>query len=42
MTNEEKINIEELSNELFKEEPQVKNDFSNFVSVGDYVDSWIF
>jgi hypothetical protein len=28
---EEKINIDELSNELFKEEPQIKNDFSNFV-----------
>ncbi|MGG7142853.1 nucleoid-associated protein [Clostridium nigeriense] len=27
----EKINIDELSNELFKEEPQIKNDFSNFV-----------
>lgn len=28
---EEKINIDELSNELFKEEPQIKNDFSNFI-----------
>lgn len=28
---EEKINIEELSNELFKEEPQIKNDFTTFV-----------
>ncbi len=28
---EEKINIDELSNELFKEETQIKNDFSNFI-----------
>lgn len=28
---EDKINIDELSNELFKEEPQIKGDFSNFV-----------
>lgn len=28
---EDIINIEELSNELFKEEPQIKNDFSSFV-----------
>lgn len=28
---EETINIDELSNELFKENPQVMNDFSNFV-----------
>lgn len=28
---EEKINIEDLSNELFKEEPQIKNDFATFV-----------
>jgi len=28
---EERINIDELSNELFKEEPQIKSDFSNFV-----------
>jgi nucleoid-associated protein YejK len=28
---EDTINIDELSNELFKENPQVKNDFSSFV-----------
>lgn len=28
---EDKINIDELSNELFKEEPQIRGDFSNFV-----------
>lgn len=28
---EDKINIEDLSNELFKEEPQIKNDFATFV-----------
>ncbi len=28
---EDKINIDELSNELFKEEPEIKNDFTTFV-----------
>ena len=28
---EDKINIEDLSNELFKEEPQIKDDFATFV-----------
>jgi len=31
LKDEEKINIEELSKELFKEEPQIKNDFATFV-----------
>ncbi|GAA0083869.1 nucleoid-associated protein [Clostridium sp. MB05] len=28
---EDTINIDEISHELFKEEPQIKNDFSNFI-----------
>ncbi len=28
---EDKINIDELSNELFKEDPEIKNDFTTFV-----------
>ena len=28
---EDTINIDELSDELFKEEPEIKEDFSNFV-----------